>query len=161
MEKFRSLVILISILLCSSNSIAQDFVLRCSKFYTGSQSTDVYSILINKDRTAGFFVYNDREVFRLNLTSKSESDYDFKSSPFVSSNGSFLKYKSISINRQTLDLYTTSYDWDIGRTAKCEKSDFNVMNLVENIKIQNLAYVKKEASEESARKATLNKDAKF
>ena len=161
MEKFRSLVILISILLCSSNSIAQDFILRCSKFYTGSQSTDYWSILINKDRTAGFFVYKDSEVFRLNLTSKSESSYDFRLSPFVSSNGSFLKYKSISINRQTLDLYKTSYDWDIGETIKCQNSDFNVMNLVENIKIQNLAFDRNKASEESARKATLNKDAKF
>ena len=159
MEKFRSLVILISIFLYGSNSFAQDFVLKCSKFYSGSKTTVDFSILISKDRATGFFVYNDEYAYRLNLIGKSETDYDFKTLPFVSSNGDFLGYKSIKINRQTLDLFTTdSYGTE---NIKCQNSNFNVINLIENIKNQDLADKRKKASEESARKATINRDAKF
>lgn len=146
-----------------TQSNLQDFVLSCSKYYSGSNDTVNFSILISEDKTSGYFVYSNKYVYKLKLISKSDSEYAFSTSNYASSTDYFLSYTSVRIDRQSLKLFAKSrgYAGESTDAIDCKQSNFNVMSLVDSIKNQGLAYQRKQEVEAAAKKDALTRNTKF
>lgn len=157
----------LSILICSStfsnSSYSQEFILKCSKYYSGSQSSDTFNILVSDDKSTGLMVHNDRDAYRLKIASSGNTYYDFTTIPYVSATDSFswFSYRSISINRQNLKLSTTVRKDEYPRVIDCQKDTTDIRKLVEKVEAQAIDYKQKKQRDEILKKEKLQKEAQF
>lgn len=134
---------------------SQDFVLKCSKYYSGSGSSDIFNISISSDKSSGFFVYDEKHAYKLRLTSIGDTFYAFAANPFVSINGNYIQYMSIKIDRQNLQLTTISRNDE--RRIDCQKDGTDIRKIIEKIERQ----ARQKESDELSRKEKLRKEAQF
>lgn len=154
----------------SQSASSGDFVIRCSKVYTrvgGGNEVNYYSALIAKDKVSGYMVYNGKYVYKLQRTSVSDLEYEYKTSKYASVDGDYFTLISITIDRQSLKLYMkySSYDGSIGHEAiNCEQSNFDVKNQIQDIVMQNQKYNDRKKTKEKEAADALDarkKGAKF
>lgn len=164
LSKAKGLIFALLALVFSSFCFAQDVNLACKanfKSMSGGVVVVSYFITLSKDRSRGFFIYDNKHAYKLSLNFTHDAAYFYTFSPHVSANGDFLSFKDVMVGRQSLNIKITHLGDDRVDFADCSMTGDSVMKMVDNITSADVARKKKKDAEDAAVRAERARNTKL